>query len=424
MQPTDDKRKPNMYDLAIIGSGAAGIASARHALKYGLKTILFDRNRADFGGTCLNRGCIPTKFFLNSSKLGKTWQESFSKKNDIIEKIKKDSFNYLEKAGVKICFADISFIDEHTLMAGKEKIEAKNIIIASGSKPKALLRHPKCIFAEELFSISNLDDNFLIVGAGYIGIEFSSLLNRLKKKVTLIEKQENILPVFDSAIVGRLKIILEKYGIKIETSADLKNYDLESYDRVILAVGRTPDTGGLDIEKTGLFFDKGGWIKTDNKMQTNIENIYACGDVTGGRLLAYVAEAEAQVCIENIMGRKESMNYRGIADCVFSIPQIARVGIQETEAKEKNLKYKILRTNFLKFSSSYVYDDQDGFMQVLVGEKDTIMGASIISNYAAELINIFSYAICNNLDINSFRKCFFIHPTISEIIPAHLRAAA
>ena len=413
-----------MYDLAIIGTGAAGLSAARRALKYGLKTILFDRSRADFGGTCLNRGCIPTKFFLNNSKLNKTWQESFSKKNDIIEKIKKDSLNYLEKSGVKICFADVSFIDEHTLSSGEDEIEAKNIIIASGSKPKALLGHTKCIFAEELFSFPEPGDNFLIVGAGYIGIEFASLLNNLKKKVTLVEKQENILPVFDGAIARRLRIILERKGIKIETSADLKNYDLGSFDKVILAVGREPDINGLDIKKTGLFFEKGGWIKTDARMQTNIKNIYACGDVTGRRLLAYVAEAHAQVCVDNITGRQESMDYHGVADCVFSIPQIARVGIQEEEAKEKNIKYKILKTNFLKFSSSYVYDDLDGFIQVLVDERDTIIGASIISNHAAELINIFSYAICNNFDTNSFKKCFFIHPTISEIIPALFRDAA
>jgi len=413
-----------MYDLAIIGSGAAGLACCRQALKYGLKTILFDRNRDNFGGTCLNRGCIPTKFFLNNSKLGVTWQETFEKKNYAIEKIKKGSLNFLDNAGINICFTDVSFIDEHSLSAGKEKIEAKNIIIATGSKPKAMLTHPKCIFAENLFSESSIGENFLVVGAGYIGIEFSSLLNNLKKRVILIEKQEEILPFFDAAITSRLRVILERRGIKIETSADFKNYDLDKYDKVILAVGREPDTAGLDIEKTGLFFEKGGWIKTNEKCETNLKSVYACGDVTGKRLLAYVAEAQAEVCIDNIMGLKSNLDLSSIADCVFSIPQIARVGIQEPEAKEKNLRYKILRTNFLRFSSSYVYNDQDGFMQVLVGEDDKILGASIISNQAAELINVFSYAICNNLNTNSFKKCFFIHPTLSEIIPSLFRDAA
>lgn len=413
-----------MYDLAIIGSGAAGLACARHALKYGLKTVLLDKNRGNFGGTCLNRGCIPTKFFLNSSKLGKSWQETVSKNNEIVEKIKKDSLAYLEKAGIKVCFADVSFINEHTLLAGSEKIEAKNIIVATGSKPKAFLNHAKCIFAEDFFSEPEIGENFLIVGAGYIGIEFSSLLNSFKKRVTLIEKQEEILPFFDASIARRLRIILEKRGVRIETSVDAGSYNLESYDKVILAVGREPGIFGLDLEKTGLFFEKGGWVKIDDKCQTNIENIYACGDVTGKRLLAYVAEAQAEAAVKNIAGVKDEMDYKNIADCVFSIPQVARIGIQEAQAKEKNLKYKVFKTNFLRFSSSYVYGDQDGFMQVLVGEGDRIMGASIISNQAAELINIFSYAMQNSLTVDSFKKCFFIHPTISEIIPALFRDAA
>jgi dihydrolipoamide dehydrogenase len=356
-----------MYDLAIIGSGAAGIAAARYALKYGLKTMLFDRNENNFGGTCLNRGCIPTKFFINNSKLGKTWQETFEKKNSAIEKIKSASLNYLDKAGVKICFADVSFVDEHTLSAGKDKIEAKNIIIATGSKPKKLVDHPKCICAEDFFSEPAIGDNFLIVGAGYIGIEFSSLLSSFKKQITVIEKEEEILPFFDAAIARRLRTILERHAIKIETSTDLKNYNLDDYDKVILSVGRCPDIAGLDIEKTGLFFEKGGWIKINGKCETNIKNIYACGDITGERLLAYVAEAQAEIAVKNIMGENESLNYRSVADCVFSIPQIAKIGIQESQAKEKSLKYKVFRTNFLRFSSSYVYNDQDGFMQVLVG---------------------------------------------------------
>ncbi|MDD4955478.1 MAG: NAD(P)/FAD-dependent oxidoreductase [Candidatus Omnitrophica bacterium] len=413
-----------MYDLAVIGSGAAGLAAARYALAKGLKVVLFDRNRTLFGGACLNRGCIPTKFFLNSSKLGKTWQESFGKKNEIVEKIKKDSISFLEKSGIDLRFGSVSFVDEHTLSCEEKTFSAKNIIIGTGSKPKTLISHPKCIFAEDFFSEQEIGENFLVKGAGYIGIEFSSLLNSFKKRVTLIEKQEEILPFFDASITRRLRIILERRGIKIETSVDIKNYDLESFDKVVSAVGREPDIEGLDIEKTGLFFEKGGWIKTDDKCQTNIKNIYACGDVTGKRLLAYVAEAQAEAAVKNITGENESLNYKSIADCVFSIPQIARIGILEAEAKKQNLKYKVLKTNFLRFSSSYVYGDQDGFLQVIVGEGDRIIGASIISNSAAELVNIFSYAIQNDLTAETFKKCFFIHPTISEIIPALFRNPA
>lgn len=409
-----------MYDLAIIGAGAAGIACAKHALKYGLKTVLFDIERSSFGGTCLNRGCIPAKSLINSSKLSKSWPDNFKQKNDIVEKIKKATLEHFEKSGIKIVWASVSFLDAHVLMANGEKIEAKNIIIATGSRPKPLFSHPKAIFAEELFSKGDIGENFLIVGAGYIGIEFASLLNSLNKRVTIVEKEENILPVFDKSIANRLKIILEKKGLKIDTASDVKKYDLDSFDNVILSVGRQPNIECLDVEKTGIFFDKGGWLKTDSAMRTNIENIYACGDVTGKKLLAYIAEYQAKICIDNIMGKNVKEDYKGIADCVFSLPSIARVGILEEEAKAKGLKYKSVKSNFFRFSSAYVYNDQDGFMQVLVDEEDRIIGAGIISFFAAELISIFSYAIRNNLKADTLKNCIFIHPTLSEMIPALL----
>ncbi|MFA6280940.1 MAG: NAD(P)/FAD-dependent oxidoreductase, partial [Candidatus Omnitrophota bacterium] len=300
-------------------------------------------------------------------------------------------------------------------------IEAKNIIIATGSRPKPLFSHPKAMFAEDLFFKENIGENFLIVGAGYIGIEFASLLNSLNKRVTIVEKEENILPFFDRNIAGRLRILLEKKGIKIDTASDIKNYDLDSFDNVILSVGRMPNIESLDALKIGIFFDKGGWIKTDNSMKTNIENIYACGDITGKKLLAYIAEYQAKICVDNIMGKNAKEDYRAISDCVFSLPSVAKVGILEEEAKAKNIKFRSVKSNFFKFSSSYVYDDQDGFIQVLVDEEDRIIGAGIISFIAAELISIFSYAMQNNLKINTLKDCIFIHPTLSEIIPALLR---
>lgn len=413
-----------IYDLAIIGSGAAGIACAKQAIKYGIKTILFDKSKEAFGGTCLNCGCIPAKLFLASSKSNKNWQEILRQKNDTVECIKESSLNYLKKSGVEICLSEVSFVNEHILSARNEKIEVKNVIIATGSKPKSILNHPKSVFAQDLFFEENIGDNFLIVGAGYIGIEFSSLLNNLGKNLVLIEKQKNILPFIDESIANRLRIILGKKGIKIETSTDAKDYNLDSFDRVILSVGRDAGTKELGLEKIGLRLEKNGWIKTDSKMQTSIKNIYAVGDVTGKKLLAYAAEYQANICVDAIAGKPVEENYDGWPECVFSIPQIAKAGISEAEAKEKNIKYKILRTNFLKFSSAYVYGDMDGFMQILVDEGDRIMGAVIISNYAAELISIFSYAIKNNFKTETLQKCFFAHPTLSEIIPALLRESA
>lgn len=409
-----------MYDLVVIGAGASGIACAKHALRYGLKTALIDIERDSFGGTCLNRGCIPAKFIINSSKINKDWQNVFAQKNELVEKIKKSTLEHLEKSGIEIFWSKASFLNEHTLSVNGKKIEAKNIIIATGSKPKPLFSHPKALFAEEVFIKNNIPERFLIVGAGYIGMEFASLLSNFNKNVTVLEKEENILPSFDVNLTKRLRIILERKGIKIDTASDIKKYNLDDFDNIILSVGRAANIDGLDLEKIGIFFDKGGWIKTDSSMRTNISGIYACGDITGKRLLAYVAEYQARICVDTIMGKKVKEDYHTIADCVFSLPSIAKVGILEEEAKAKNLKYRIAKSNFFKFSSSYVYNDQDGFMQVLVDEEDKIIGAGIISNLSAELISIFSYLMQNNLTIDTLQKSVFIHPTLSEIIPALL----
>lgn len=406
-----------MYDLAIIGAGVAGIACAKIAAKYGFKILLLEENREAFGGTCLNKGCIPTKFFLNSSKLNKNWQEIFKEKNEVIEKIKTPCLNYLKNKGVEIVWGQTSFLDEHTLkINGKEKA-ARNIIVACGSTPAKILDYDKAIFAQELFSQPTIPEKFLIVGAGSAGVELASLLNGLGKTVCVVEKEKTILPSFDCYLTSRLRIILQKKGIKIETEKDalIKNY--EEFDMIISSVGRVPNIKDLGMEKIGLSQNANGWIKTDEFMKTNLEGIYACGDITGKKLLAYVAEYQAGICIKNIMNTKDAEDYSGIPECVFSSPQIAQVGILEDEARAKNLKYRVIKSNFLKFSSSYVYNDNDGFIELLVNEEDRIIGAGIISLFAAELINILSLCIKNNLTLSDLKKNVFIHPTLSEIIP-------
>jgi dihydrolipoamide dehydrogenase len=410
-----------MYDIAIIGAGAAGIACAKEAIRYKLKTLLIDYSKDTFGGVCINKGCIPTKFYLNSAQKNKDWGIVTEDTKLIIEKIKRPTIDYLKKIGVDIVLGQATFIDKFTLKVNDKDISARNIIIASGSRPKNIFTHEKAVFAEELFGYPNIAKNFLIIGAGFIGVEFASLLNRFDKNVTLIEKEDNILPNFNNQLAGRLRIILEKRGIKINTGQDAANIpNFDNFDKIILSVGRKPNIESLKIKDIGIECDKNGWIKTNNSLRTNVKNIYACGDVTGKKLLAYVAQYQAGVCLANIAGKKQTEDYSILPECVFSIPQIAQVGINEDQAKSKNLKYKILRSNFLKFSSAYVYGDTDGFMQVVVGQKDTIIGASVISDFAAELINIFSLALKHKITASKLKKSFFIHPTLSEIIPLSL----
>jgi len=404
-----------MYDLAIIGAGAAGIACAKAAVREGLKTALIEKDEASCGGTCVNRGCIPAKFFLNSLKSRKTWEDSFKEKEETIKNIKAPLLVFLKKQGVELIWGEASFIDKNSLKVGDKTIEAKNIVIACGSCAKVVSRHPKVI--TDIFSYKQLPGKILIVGAGYIGIELASLLKGLGKDVLVVEKEKRILPNFDGYLAGRLQSVLSRKGIKIDTGKDLIEYNLDDYDLVVSAVGRQPNTQNLNAKRIGLILDSSGWIKTDERMRTNIKNIYACGDITGKKLLAYTAEYQGRLCVSNIKGAGAKEDYTGVAECVFSIPAAASVGLLEDKAKEKNLKYRVIKSNFLKFSSAHVYGDKDGFMEVLVDHKDKIIGAGIISQSAGELISIFSLCIKNNLKLGDLKKCLFIHPTLSEIIP-------
>ena len=412
-----------MYDLAIIGSGPAGIAAAKAAQDAKLKTLLIEKEKNSLGGTCLNSGCIPTKFFLNSSKANKTWKNTLAESKSLIQKIKAPLLSFLEKSSIDLAWGQAKFLSKNSLEIMGKKIEAKNIIIASGSKPKNIQDfvgdRPACpvIVAEELFSREVIGDKILIVGGGYIGIEIASLLNSFGKDIYLIEKEKNILPFFDKSLSIRLRIFLQKKGIKIDTNKDLNSCSLDDFDLIISAVGRSPCLDELEPESAGLIKDGKGWIKTDSFLRTNVDNIYACGDITGKKLLAYTSEYQAKLCIDNIMGKDIQEDYSGVAECVFSIPSLAKVGILEQEAKEKVINYKIKKANFLKYSSSYVYNDTEGFIQIVLDENERISGAGIISSAAGELISIFSLCIKNNLGIDSLRKCLFIHPTLSEIIP-------
>ena len=340
-----------------------------------------------------------------------------------MEQIKAPLLAFLEKQGLTFIWGQVQFVDKNTLNIEEQKITAKNIIIATGASPKSILTHPKVVFAKDLFDQETLPDKLLILGGGYIGMELVSLFNNLGKAAHVVEKESQILLSFERSLVKRLRIILEKKEIKIQTGKDAHEANLDEFDLVVSALGNAPNTTGLKLESIGLATNEEGWIKTDSFMRTNIENIYACGDVTGKKLLAYVAEYQAHICISNIIGQKTQEDYHGLAECVFSQPAMAQVGMLEDQAKDRGIKYKVVQSNFLRYSAPYVYNDRDGFIKIIFDENDRIIGAGIISQSAAELINMLSLAIKNNLKLADLKKCVFIHPTLSEIIPLLLNSA-
>jgi len=413
-----------MYDVAIIGAGAAGIEAAKLSLRKRLKTALIDRNYGSFGGVCLNKGCIPAKHYLNSSRYNKDIAAIYKDKDNIVETIKRPALEFIKKQGADVIWSDARLKTKNSIDTSSGTIEAKYIIVATGSYPFELVKtdNNKVFFAEDIFSFTRAGNKFLIVGAGAVGLEVACFLNNLGRDVLVIEKENRILPHFDRALSKRLKVILEKKGIKIRLGEDVNSYEVNTFDMVLLSAGRKPNVESLGLDDIGLLYNNGGWIKTDDYLKTNIDNIYACGDVTGLKLLAYVAEEHGRIAVENIAGASVKVNYSGLAESVFTQPQLAVVGMLEEEAKRKNIQYKTVKSNFLRFSSAYAYSDTDGFIQVLFDDDSNILGAAIISNIASELISIFSLAIKIGIKLTQIKYLNFIHPTLSEIIPKLLKS--
>jgi len=406
-----------MYKVAIIGAGAAGIEAAKACIKANLKTVLIDREESSLGGTCLNWGCIPTKFYIRHSQ-EEELSQLFQNKENLISGIKKPLINYLSKK-IDIKFGDSKLIDEHTIGLGSESISAEYIVVASGSQPKEIipLDGERVVFGEEFFKRNIEGDKFLVVGAGPEGLEMATILASAKKAVTIIEKEDSILPfMLDKDVALRLAGTFKKRGISIVTSANLADYDLASFDKVFVCAGRVPCLDFLESASCAIERDERGYIKTNEYLATSIPHIFACGDVLGGNMLAYTAEYEARLCIENIAGSKKKANYQGLAHCAFSLPQAAQAGAREDELKEQGVAYTVKKVNFLGVSASYVYEDTSGYIKVLLSEKgDTLLGVQIISNYAADLINIFSLCLRENLPLEALKESLFIHPTMAEV---------
>ncbi|MBD3246775.1 MAG: FAD-binding protein [Candidatus Omnitrophica bacterium] len=405
------------YDIAIIGSGPGGLACAKKARAFGLTTALVEQDQNHLGGVCLNTGCIPTKFFLHRAGSSAQWENIFREKNSAIDQMKRPLPDFFRKSGIDLIWGKASFRDPHTLEVGSRKITARVYVIAVGSRPQIFLQGKGVMPAEQIFSCPRIGRRSLIVGAGYIGIEIAGLLRQFGQEVTVVEKEPRILSGFDRQITARLKTALKKRGIEIHTGKDIHEYPLNEYDHILVAAGRTAHTDGLGLEHTPIARDSRGWILTDEYLRTKEPHIYACGDVNGKYLLAYTAAYQGELIAANAAGKSKKENYPVIPSCVFSSPQLARVGIGRQEAERRKITHSVLGTHFAQYSSARVYDDTEGYLELIVGEDHRILGASVLSERAAELIHIITVCVQRRLTTDNLAEMMFVHPTLSEIIP-------
>lgn len=442
------------FDLIIIGSGSAGYVCAIRAADLGKRVLLIEKR--ELGGTCLNRGCIPTKAILKAAEVYREVKESKVFGIDIKEisfnpeEIKnwKDSVVKKLVSGLEILInsrkilvkngngylLDRNLVEVET-ENGKERFKGKDIVIATGSEPAILknfnIDRINVLTSDDALKLTEYPKEIIIVGAGAIGIEFANFFNAFGVKVTIVEMMPQIIPTLkDKKITNFMQRILEKrdidfkLGVKIEeiknkngkVNLSLENGEVIETEKVLVSIGRKFNTENIGLENVGIKTEKER-IVVDKFLRTNIPNHYAIGDATGGLLLAHKAMKEGEVVAEIISGEDVKMDYRVIPWVIFSNPEIATVGLTEEEAKSSGISVVKGEFPFVANGKAVSINSTEGFVKIVADEKNhQIIGAQIIGYDASNLIGELTLGIKNNLKLEDISDTIHTHPTLSEAI--------
>ena len=448
------------FQAVVIGGGPGGYVCAIRLAQLGLKTACIE-SRGSLGGTCLNVGCIPSKSLLNLSEefhkvknlsnkgieIGEVklnlpkMMKNKDKAVTILTKgveflLKKNKVTYFKGTG--------SFKSKNDVLIKDDKnkeivIQAEKIIIATGSLPVSL---PGIDFDEKIIvsstgalKLEQVPKKMVVVGGGYIGLEMGSVWSRLGSQVHVVEFLDHITPGMDKEISNEFMKILKKQGIKfhmqhkvesikkdksgaivLTSDKDGNKKDFEC-DVVLISVGRKPNTNGLNLEKIGVELDEKKRVKTKENFQTNLDNVYAIGDVISGPMLAHKAEDEGIAVAENIAGQSGHVNYDTIPGVIYTAPEVASIGKTEEQLKEKKIKYKIGKFSFMANSRAKAIDDTEGFVKILADEKtDKVLGAHLIGPHAGELIAEIGVAMEFGASSEDIARTCHAHPTFSEAV--------
>lgn len=440
-------------DLIIIGAGPGGYETALAAAKRGKTVTLF--NGAWLGGTCLNEGCIPTKCMCRNAEMISNFKNgeefgiddfSFSvdfnkiieRKNNVVSTLRSGIDMMLKQAKVNVVNAVASFKDSKTVVADGQEYTADYIIIATGSVTKSLPipgHDLECVMdSTKILNIEYIPASLTIIGGGVIGMEFASIFSQLGSQVTVIEFMKQILPPFDSDIAKRLKQALSKKGVKIVTGAAAKEirqnefYEIEvTYDvkgkeekvvssDLLMAVGRAPRVEGLNLEAAGVAYSPKG-IMVDDNMRTNVEGIYAIGDVNARMMLAHVASFQGQRALNAIDGRADNIRFDIVPSAVFTVPECGMVGLTEEQCKSQGIDIAVGQSFFRANGKALAMGEPEGLCKLIFRKEDgLLLGAHIMGIEAADLAQQCADMMNSNLTLSQLKDVIFGHPTVSEVI--------
>ncbi|WP_375501025.1 glutathione-disulfide reductase [uncultured Nostoc sp.] len=438
------------YDLFVIGAGPGGLAAAKKAASYGVRVAVAEQESV--GGTCVNRGCVPKKLIVYAADFALQnqiahsygwsdcqtyfdWTLFIKSVHQHIDTINQSYFQQLQKAGIELISQHVTFIDTHTINIDGRKVTADKILIAVGGQPLK----PKipgieyAITSREMFQLPYLPKRLAIIGGGYIGVEFSSMMHAFGCEVTVIERDRTILSGFDDDICSAVQQGLIKRGIKIFTNSTVakikysdecllltitgENQEIITADTILVATGYAPNTKNLGLENAHVELGEHGAIKVDEYSRSSQENIFAVGDCTSRVQLTPVAKAEGIAFADTVFGNKaQKLNYDYVPTAVFCRPEAASVGMTEAKAREKfGESVQCYRTQFQPLLYRLIEQDEPTTIKlVLNGDSGQVLGAHMVGEHAADIIQSLGVAIRKGITKEDLDETIGIHPTTGE----------
>lgn len=436
------------YDLVIIGAGPGGYSASLRASKHGAKVAVIEKGA--LGGVCLNWGCIPTKTLLKSAFVYREIKRSsqygietgdvvfefdkvMERKNKVISALKSGMNMQMKAAGVNLINGNAVITGKNCISVNGTDLECGCIIAAPGSSPAVPaiegIDDSSVIYSHQALSMTEVPGSMVIIGGGVVGLEFAAMFNEFGTKVYVIEMKENLLPGFDNEAAKETEKIFRRSGIQIITSAEVKRIqngtvlyqkDGEMYERqgekVLVSVGRRPNTENIFTENLGIELDR-GFVVTDSRMRTSVDSIYAVGDVSSREMLAHVAASQGIIAADNALGIKSEFSCKAVPRCVYTLPEIASVGLSEEEAKQQGIIFKSARYPVRANGRALADGSIEGFAKV-ISEKQSgrIIGVHIVAPYASEMIIHGTMIVEHGLRDSDIAGLIYPHPTVSEVI--------
>jgi len=441
-------------EILVIGGGPGGYVAAIRAAQLGAKVTLVEKD--EIGGTCLNRGCIPTKALLHSSEVYEECKNSanigINAENVTVDwgKVQEYSANTTKKlnGGVKallrmnkvdVISGEAAFTGPKTVKVGDKTLSMDKIIIAAGSYPivppiPGVRESAACIDSTACLKLETIPKSMLIIGGGVIGIELGSVYARFGTEVTIVEMLPKLLPLMDGELASLVRHQMQASGVEIYTDSKVLSVSDSSdgavvkvacpegereftAEKVLVCIGRGPDTKGLGLENAGIKTDKRGFITVDDRMETNVPGVYAIGDCNGRLMLAHTASAMGEVAAENAMGKDAKFDPATCPSCLYVSPELAGVGLTEEKAKEIGLDYKVGKFPISANGKSMIMGCTDGMVKVIAGAKyGEIIGVHILAPRASDLIHEACLAIKLEATVDEFIDTIHGHPTVAESV--------